>query len=79
MFFFMVGFWITSTGEFLLEKIMPCAAFLLKCFCYQLIGNSQAYQSLGVKQMQIVLRISLTKAFLAIRWKHIFKLYSKHM
>lgn len=52
MFLFMVGFWIILAGGFLLEEIIPCTTFLLKCFCYQLIGNSQAYQSLGVKQMQ---------------------------
>jgi len=49
MLLFIVGFWIILIGGFLLKKIIPCTTFISKCFCRQLIGNSQAYQSLGVK------------------------------
>lgn len=70
---FIVGFWIILTGGFLLEKkLYPAQHFLLKCFCYQQIGNSQAYQSLGVKQMQTVFIISLTEAFFSRQVKAYF-------
>lgn len=55
-----------------MKKIILCTVSLLKCFSYQLICNRQAYQSLGAKKMKIVPKIALTKAFLAIRQKHIF-------
>lgn len=67
MLLFIADFGIILPGGFLLKKLYSAQRFFKKCFYYQLIANSQAYQSLGAKKMQIVLKISLTEAFLAIR------------